>query len=218
MHIIVRLLPGHQNSILSTNEWHHNMNPALISAVMAPNLKIKEITAGTRWSIPIPNQNMRRCPRGQRANPCNVAQHINGNNYLINMGHIPRIPQVSNLHMPPKELMGMESMKCVIKNGKWGQWLKGSQVSSKRISCTTWLRSFGAQHESTVLRVCGWGVCHPKKETKQYLPIKKPRMVIFHPKFLHTYASALSRATCVHRDVVLPRFSHHCTPPLLPSW
>ena len=26
--------------------------------------------------------------------------------------------------MPPMELMGMESVKCVIKNGKWGQWLK----------------------------------------------------------------------------------------------
>ena len=26
---------------------------------------------------------------------------------------------------PPMELMGMESVKCVIKNGKWGQWLKG---------------------------------------------------------------------------------------------
>ena len=23
------------------------------------------------------------------------------------------------------ELMGMESVKCVIKKGKWGQWLKG---------------------------------------------------------------------------------------------
>ena len=25
--------------------------------------------------------------------------------------------------MLPMELMGMESVKCVIKNGKWGQWL-----------------------------------------------------------------------------------------------
>ena len=60
------------------------MNPALISAVVAPNLKIKEITAGTRQSIPIPNQNIHRCPGGQGANPYNVAQHINNNSCLVN--------------------------------------------------------------------------------------------------------------------------------------
>ena len=54
MHIIVRLLAGRQSSILSSDEWHNDMNPAFISAVMAPNLKIKEITIGTRRSIPIP--------------------------------------------------------------------------------------------------------------------------------------------------------------------
>ena len=79
MHIIVRLLPGRQSSILSSNEGHNDMNPAFISAVMAPNLKIKEITTGTRPSIPIPNQNIGRCPQGQGANRYNVAQHINSN-------------------------------------------------------------------------------------------------------------------------------------------
>ena len=34
------------------------MNPAFISTIMGPNFKIKEITSGTRRSIPIPNQNM----------------------------------------------------------------------------------------------------------------------------------------------------------------
>ena len=58
MHIIVRLLHGCQSSILSSNESHNDMKPAFISAVMAPNLKIKEITWGTRQSIPIPNQNI----------------------------------------------------------------------------------------------------------------------------------------------------------------
>ena len=28
------------------------------------------------------------------------------------------------------ELIGMESVKCVIKNGKWGQWLKGFNLSA----------------------------------------------------------------------------------------
>ena len=39
--------------------------------------------------------------------------------------------------MPPTELMGMESMKCVIKNGKWGQWLKEFNLSAQRISYKT---------------------------------------------------------------------------------
>ena len=69
MHIIVRLLPGRQSSILSFNEWHNDMNPAFTSAIMAPNLKIKEITAGTRHSIPIPNQNIRKCAGEKGANP-----------------------------------------------------------------------------------------------------------------------------------------------------
>ena len=86
MHIIVRLLLGHQNPILGSNEWHNDMNPACVSTVIAPNLKIKEITMGTRRSIPIPNQNIRKYPGGQGANPYNVAQHINGNSYLVNHG------------------------------------------------------------------------------------------------------------------------------------
>ena len=58
MDIIVPLLAGCQSAILSSNEWHNDMNPAFISAIMAPNFKIKEITSGTRRSVPIPNQNM----------------------------------------------------------------------------------------------------------------------------------------------------------------
>ena len=46
MHIIVRLLPGRQSCVLSSNEWHNDMNPAFISAVMAPHIKITEITTG----------------------------------------------------------------------------------------------------------------------------------------------------------------------------
>ena len=45
MHIIVRLLPGRPSSILLSNEWHNDMNPAFISAVMAPNLKINMATS-----------------------------------------------------------------------------------------------------------------------------------------------------------------------------
>ena len=58
MDIIVTLLAGCQSAILSSNEWHNDMNPAFISAIMAPNFKIKEIPSGTRRSVPIPNQNI----------------------------------------------------------------------------------------------------------------------------------------------------------------
>ena len=58
VHVIVTLLAGCQSAILSSNEWHNDMNPALISTIMAPNFEIKEITSGTRRSIPIPNQNI----------------------------------------------------------------------------------------------------------------------------------------------------------------
>ena len=58
MHVIVTLLAGCQSASLSSNEWHNDMNPAFIGTLMAPNFKIKEITLGTRRSIPIPNQNI----------------------------------------------------------------------------------------------------------------------------------------------------------------
>ena len=58
MHIIAPLLAGCQSAILSSNEWHNDMNLAFISTIMAPNFKIKEITSGTRRYIPIPNQNI----------------------------------------------------------------------------------------------------------------------------------------------------------------
>ena len=58
VHVIVRLLADCQSAILSSNEWHNDMNPAIISTIMAPNFEIKEITSGTRRSIPIPNQNI----------------------------------------------------------------------------------------------------------------------------------------------------------------
>ena len=58
VHVIATLLVGCQSAILSSNEWHNDMNPALISTIMAPNFEIKEITSGTRRSIPIPNQNI----------------------------------------------------------------------------------------------------------------------------------------------------------------
>ena len=51
MYIIITLLAGCQSSILPSNEWHNDVNPAFISTIMAPNFKIKEITSGMRRVI-----------------------------------------------------------------------------------------------------------------------------------------------------------------------
>ena len=86
VHVIVTLLAGCQSAILSSNEWHNDMNPALISTIMAPNFEIKEITSGMR--SPYPSQMKQLLMSwGQGANPYNVAQHINGNS--PNVDHVP---------------------------------------------------------------------------------------------------------------------------------
>ena len=61
--------------------------------------------------------------------PCKHATHIENST-----------SQHSILHKPPMELMGIESVKHVIQNRRWGQWLKGFNLLVQRISCTTWLR------------------------------------------------------------------------------
>ena len=55
VHVIVRVLAGCQSAVLSSNEWHNDMNLAFTSNIMAPNFEIKKIASGTRRSIPIPN-------------------------------------------------------------------------------------------------------------------------------------------------------------------
>ena len=52
VHVIVRLLLGCESAILSSNEWHNDMNLAFISTIMAPNFEIKEITSGTKSPYP----------------------------------------------------------------------------------------------------------------------------------------------------------------------
>ena len=43
--------------------------------------------------LAIPNENIRRCPRGQRTNPTNVAMTINGNRYFIHTTGILRFEE-----------------------------------------------------------------------------------------------------------------------------
>ena len=91
------------SKFLSFFPWHSDMNPAFISAVMASNLKIKQITVGTRQSIPIPNH-LSPISRGKSIQSCPT--------------------EWNRMELNRMELMGMESEKCVIKNGKYKQRLK----------------------------------------------------------------------------------------------
>ena len=104
-------------------------------------------------------------------------------------------PPWSTLHIPPMELMGMDSVKCVTKNGKWGQWLKGLNLSAiesleqvqvlantgKTLPPSNLRTPFGARHQSTALY--RWGVFHPKK-LKQRLTVEELGVPILHPIFL----------------------------------
>ena len=106
------------------------MNPAFISTIMAPNFEIEEITSSTRRSIPTPNQNI----SGAKGQIHTMLPNISTAIVTLSTCDAYLGFHKSALHIPPMELVGMESMKCVIKNGKWGQCLKGSNLLAQRAS------------------------------------------------------------------------------------
>ena len=148
---------------------------------MAPNLKIKEITMGMKQSVPIPNQNIGKCPEGQRANSCNDARHINGNSYLVNLRRILKIPRVSTPYATNgTQWHGVREM-CYTQR-KIETMVKKIQRVSPAIFLYNMVKIFAntnntltpsllrtpcaaAQHENTGF--CGWGVFHPKTKSKR---------------------------------------------------
>ena len=58
------IVAGLSKFMLSSNEWHKDMNPAFLSTIMAPNFKTKEIASGMRKTIPVPNEKINGCPGG----------------------------------------------------------------------------------------------------------------------------------------------------------
>ena len=52
VHVIVGLLAGCQSAILSSNERHNDMNLDFISAILAPNFEVKQITSATEGPYP----------------------------------------------------------------------------------------------------------------------------------------------------------------------
>ena len=77
MNIIVLLLPLGQR--LSTNKWPCHMEAPLVCTIHGANLIIHIMPLAPFRPFAVPNENIRRCPRGRRTNPNHVAQAVNGN-------------------------------------------------------------------------------------------------------------------------------------------
>ena len=91
MNIIVLLLPLGQR--LSTDKWPCHMEAPLVCTIHGANLIIHIMSLHPFGPLAIPNENIRRCPRGQRTNPNDVAQAVNGNRNFVYAPGIFRIKQ-----------------------------------------------------------------------------------------------------------------------------
>ena len=91
MNIIVLLLPLGQR--LSTDKWPCHMEAPLVCTIHGANLIINIMPLAPFRPFAIPNENIRRCPRGQRTNPNDVAQAVNGNRNFVYAPGVFRIKQ-----------------------------------------------------------------------------------------------------------------------------
>ena len=91
MNIIVLLLPLGQR--LSTDKWPCHMEAPLVCTIHGANLIIHIMPLAPFRPFAIPNENICRCPRGQRKNPNDVAQAVNGNRNFVYAHGVLRIKQ-----------------------------------------------------------------------------------------------------------------------------
>ena len=89
MNIIVLLLPLG----LSTDKWPCHMEAPLVCTIHGANLIIHIMSLHPFGPLAIPNENICRCPRGQRTNPNDVAQAVNGNRNFVYAPGVFRIKQ-----------------------------------------------------------------------------------------------------------------------------
>ena len=90
------LLPLGQR--LSTDKWPCHMEAPLVCTIHGANLIINIMPLAPFRPFAIPNENIRRCPRGQRTNPNDVAQAVNGNRNFVYAPGVFRIKQdITNL-------------------------------------------------------------------------------------------------------------------------
>ena len=98
MTIVVLLLPLGQR--LSTDKWPCHMEAPLVCTIHGANLIINIMPLAPFRPFAIPNENIRRCPRGQRTNPNDVAQAVNGNRNFVYAPGVFRIKQDNQKSKP----------------------------------------------------------------------------------------------------------------------
>ena len=91
MNIIVLLLSLGQR--LSTDKWPWHMEAPLVCTIHGANLIIHIMPLAPFRPFAIPNENICRCPGGQRTNPHDVTKTINGNRNFIYTPGVFRIKQ-----------------------------------------------------------------------------------------------------------------------------
>ena len=102
MNIIVLLLPLGQR--LSTDNWPCHMEAPLVCTIHGANLIIRIMPLAPFRPFAIPTENIRRCPRGQRTNPNDVAQAVNGNRNFVYAPGVLGLNKTSQ-RMPPMDAM-----------------------------------------------------------------------------------------------------------------
>ena len=95
MHIVVFLLALRQS--LSTDKGPYHMEAPLVCTIHGANLIIHIMSLYPFGPLAIPNENIRRCFRGQRTNPYNVAKTVKGNRCLVFATRIFRIEEERGL-------------------------------------------------------------------------------------------------------------------------
>ena len=71
----------------------HNWKAPLVCTIHEANLIIHMMSLHPFGPLAIPNENICRCPRGQRTNPNDVAQAVNGNRNFVYAPGVFRIKQ-----------------------------------------------------------------------------------------------------------------------------
>ena len=142
MYIVVFLLAVRQS--LSTDKGPCHMEAPLVCTIHEANLKINTMSLAPFRPFAIPNQNIRRCPGGQRTYPNDVPKAINGNCYFVHTSGISRHHKgCLYLLGGPKE-GGNATQPCILGDPQ----TKGEKI---RIGCLTPAFS-GAHKRAEMLR------------------------------------------------------------------
>ena len=142
MNIIVLLLPLGQ--CLSTDKWPCHMEAPLVCTIHGANLIIHIMSHHPFGPLAIPNENIRRCPRGQRTNPNDVAQAVNGNRNFVCAPGVFRIKQDIAKDASYGRLGPKRGRKCYITPAFSGVPNKGGQNQNSKPPLRVTMMPLGA--------------------------------------------------------------------------